>query len=433
MNAIKEIKNPVKKTIGHRRLVGQIMTYTAIPIAMVEGAKALYGISNDQLRAIRELFVNDTYAEGDVIIPIYEDGKYKIINLSNGYFYDTMINPIMTVISHVDTHPEEPLLKALATGMAISAGKELEPFIGESIWLQAVLDVFARNGLNKDGYRIYNPEDSVGNIVKETAAHVGMNLSPGSLPQFKRLVAALRDKTINGVEYELTDEALGFIGLRQIPLDIERKLNSKIGEFTFKVSDERRLIYKGSLTGDPVKDDDLIVKQFIFANQQKLKNYNQMRKYYDAARMLGLSSKKIKAEFERRGYKALYDDIKKNKFKPFEITDRMVEAYEYQSKKYGIENPLNRRVKKKIKKIIKRLKKQKLNREFRIDEADYISSLPDIGTVAPQPPKATQLAQTPMPDQKLVASMPQINQQTGLTRTQSALLSPSEQVIARRT
>ena len=40
---------------------------------------------------------------------------------------------------------------------------------------------------------------------------------------------------------------------------------------------------------------------------------------------------------------------------------------------------------------------------------------------------------TPMPDQKLVASMPQINQQTGLTRTQSALLSPSEQVIARKT
>jgi len=48
---------------------------------------------------------------------------------------------------------------------------------------------------------------------------------------------------------------------------------------------------------------------------------------------------------------------------------------------------------------------------------------------APTPP----LPGTPMPDKKLVASMPQINQQTGLTRTQSALLSPSEQVIARRT
>ena len=47
--------------------------------------------------------------------------------------------------------------------------------------------------------------------------------------------------------------------------------------------------------------------------------------------------------------------------------------------------------------------------------------------------KAQPLPKTPMPDKKLVASMPQINKQTGLTRTQSALLSPSEQVIARRT
>ena len=43
------------------------------------------------------------------------------------------------------------------------------------------------------------------------------------------------------------------------------------------------------------------------------------------------------------------------------------------------------------------------------------------------------LPDTPMPDQRLVASMPQVNQQTGLTRNQSALLSPTEKVIAGRT
>ena len=37
---------------------------------------------------------------------------------------------------------------------------------------------------------------------------------------------------------------------------------------------------------------------------------------------------------------------------------------------------------------------------------------------------------TPMPK---VAVAPQINQQTGLTRTEAALLSPSEQEIAKRT
>ena len=57
-----------------------------------------------------------------------------------------------------------------------------------------------------------------------------------------------------------------------------------------------------------------------------------------------------------------------------------------------------------------------------------ITAFPGKANIQPPP-----LPGTPMPDQKLVASAPQINQQTGLTRTESALLSPSEQVIARRT
>ena len=66
-----------------------------------------------------------------------------------------------------------------------------------------------------------------------------------------------------------------------------------------------------------------------------------MKKYYDAARALNMSDKKIKEEFDRRGQKSLYKLIKKNKFKPFEITKGMQEAYEYQSKKYGIPDVLD--------------------------------------------------------------------------------------------
>ena len=60
---------------------------------------------------------------------------------------------------------------------------------------------------------------------------------------------------------------------------------------------------------------------------------------------------------------------------------------------------------------------------------NIINPLGNVMGKAPDVP----LPKTPMPDQRLVASVPQINQQTGLTRTQSALLSPSEQVIARKT
>ena len=73
-----------------------------------------------------------------------------------------------------------------------------------------------------------------------------------------------------------------------------------------------------------------------------------------------------------------------------------------------------------------------LNQPWRIKSKDWIRSdkpmkLPEgFEPVGALPP-------TPMPDQKLVASMPQINPQTGLTPTEAALLSPSEQEIARRT
>jgi len=75
-----------------------------------------------------------------------------------------------------------------------------------------------------------------------------------------------------------------------------------------------------------------------------------------------------------------------------------------------------------------------LNQPWRIKPKDWIRSDKPIELPEGFTPVGTApLPKTPMPDQKLVASMPQINQQTGLTRTESALLSPSEQEIARRT
>ena len=426
--ALKQSRDPVLQSIGYKRMVGMATTYATLPVAAYEISRAVYGITRDQVTAIKDLFLTDGYAEGDVILPVYENGKYKIINLSNGYFYDSVIRPINTMISNVDASPDEPLIAGLVEGLVKGFGKELEPFIGESIWTQAVLDVFARGGLDKDGRKIYNPQDHAGEIAKDIALHVGQNLSPGSLPQFKRLIGAVMDESINGTKFDVSDELLGFIGMRQVPLDVERKLNGRIGQFLFEQSDERKLIYDDTLSGDPVKDSDLIVRQFIFANQRKLESFNQMRKYYDAAKTLNMSDKKIKEEFDRRGQKSLYKLIKKNKFKPFEITKGMEEAYEYQSKKYGIPNVLDSTTRRKIKRIIKKLKKQRLNQDFRINESDFISSLPDIGTVAPQ---VANLPTTPPPN----PLTSQVNKSpiTNLTGTEEALLSPTEKVIAART
>ena len=428
--ALKQSRDPVLQQIGYKRMIGMAATYAVLPTMAYEIGRGLYGISREQVSAIKELFLKGGYADGDVILPVYENGKYKIINLSNGFFYDSVIRPINSMIANVDAKPDEALIPALTEGLVLAFGKELRPFIGESIWTQAVLDVFARGGLDKDGRRIYNPQDHAGEIAKDIALHVGGNLSPGSLPQFKRLIGAVMDKSINGTTFEVSDELMGFIGMRQVPLDVERKLNGKIGQFLFEQSDERKLIYAGTLSGDPVKDEDKIVKQFIFANERRLESYNQMRRYYDAARALGMSKSKIKEEFERRTMGPLFKAVSKNKFVPFTISSKMEESYEYQSKKYGVPNVLDNNTRRKIKRIIKRLKKQRLNQPYRIDESDYISALPN--TESPQQ-VATQPATNNTAPAKVTITQPQINQQDGLTGTERAVLSPMEKEIARTT
>jgi len=78
-----------------------------------------------------------------------------------------------------------------------------------------------------------------------------------------------------------------------------------------------------------------------------------------------------------------------------------------------------------------------LNKDWTMDAEDFYYKEPSKKEETPLPAEdgmiweKTSLPPTSMPK---VAQIPaQINPQTGLTRTESALLSPSEQVIARKT
>ena len=72
--ALKEIKDPVRKQIGYNSLVGQAFTYATLPPLLVETFRGLYGITRDQLSAIREVL--PTWSEDNTILPVYENGKF---------------------------------------------------------------------------------------------------------------------------------------------------------------------------------------------------------------------------------------------------------------------------------------------------------------------------------------------------------------------
>ena len=95
----------------------------------------------------------------------------------------------------------------------------------------------------------------------------------------RRLYHAYTGKTLKGTEYQMPDELLGLIGMRKAPLDIYRSMQINIGKFLGRERDERKLIYSGTLSGDPVTDDNKIIEQFIWANHQRLDAFNEMKRY----------------------------------------------------------------------------------------------------------------------------------------------------------
>jgi hypothetical protein len=438
--AKKEIQNPILARIGYERAAGFATTVGILGPAAVWGASQAYGFTKEKLMALRE-FV-PYFSENSTLLPVYEDGKYKYIDFSRAFFYDVVTAPVQTAFTEMNRREDEGVIPSLAIGLTKAFAQLADPFVSESIWISGVADLYFRKGVTKQGQKIWNERDGTGTKVAKAIGHLTKLYTPGSAVQLERLYSSITGKTIKGTQYEVSDELLGLLGLRKAPVDIPRSMEIMIGQFRKSERNERNLIYAGTLTGDPVKDDNLIIQQFIFANKQRLETFEVMRRQYDAAKLLGMKEKEIKQIFQDRQMMPLYKAIKRNKFNPFGVSDGMKDAYARLADKYNIPNPLSKRILKRINKIEKKLKKQRLNKDFIIDEERYLFNEQNIfekgielfnkeKETKPLPEGFSQ--KPPQPVVNTTAVSQQKDPITNLTSTETALLSPTEKVIAGRT
>lgn len=71
-------------------------------------------------------------------------------------------------------------------GMVRGLDRLIEPFIGESIYYGLVADLFIRGGVDRDGNRVWNPEDDDIDKWIKGVTHFGYTASPLSYPQLKK-------------------------------------------------------------------------------------------------------------------------------------------------------------------------------------------------------------------------------------------------------
>jgi len=238
-----------------------------------------------------------------------------------------------------------------------------------------------------------------------------------------RLYKAILGETVKGEKYEVPSELMGLFGFREVPLNLEKTLNFRIQEFKRNERNERNLIYRGTRSGDPIDDMNIIIRQYIEANKQRYDSYNSMRRLYDALKVLGMRDDAIAEEYNDRKALKLYGFIENNRFQPFSVSTDVIAAYAKESEEKNIPNPLNEKVLKQLEKIQEDMFDLKLNQEFNINVEDYLLENKKT-SVLPLPEQS-------MPNPEIMqASLP--TNQNGLTVTEQALLSDEEKMIRLR-
>jgi len=446
--AIYEIKHEVKLAdgtivkplagIGYRRLAGMLATTAIEPAAMVAAGQAIYDVSNDELDAIKRFVPN--WSKNSTIIPIKdkETGELKYIDFSHFNAYDTLYKPIQGAFNEValGKNDRRGIMGNFVKGIASSTSDILSPFVSQSIYTQALGDVFNKDGRSADGKVIYNPEDLTGTKIQKSILHVAGSLMPFGAPQWKRLGLSLYPVDSEGRfdkygnTYELKDELLGIGGFRAIKLDLPKNLGFKVSQFQKDADNARRLFTSETLLGGPITPEDM-VDSYINANRALYNVKSELYNDLNAAKTLNISNQDLSRSTARLSKKDL-SNLDKGIFSPLNISKDVEKLFAQNADRLGLPNTYQE-VKPVIDSIKQTLSTNPLSNGVFPKIQNPFKNLPKP-TLAPiqniiSQPLSTSTATTGTMNLNPAVTGQKIDPTTKLTRNETVLLKPSEQAI----
>ena len=410
---------------GFKRLSGMATTLTVVPAAAVEGAKWIYDVSEDEIQALRQ-FVPD-WSKNSTLIPIRtDDDELRYIDFSHSNAYDVIARPFRTLTNNIiaGEATDQTLLSGFVNGVNEAGAEIMNPFISESIWTEAVTDLTVRGGRTSEGRQLYTDQTPAGNKAAIRFLHLGQALAP-SYKQFQRLgQAAFGTPDKRGDVLNIGPELAGFMGLRPIKVDPLASMGFKIAEYQTGIRNARREFtggYFGILRGGRIKPND-VIQSYYNSNRARFLVQQEMNKNINAAGILGVNTNTLRKEFKDRQLSdATFRNLSRGKFEPYFPSADIQERFAEIAKNLGDPN-IFREVVPTLRLMSGEFRSLPLDSNFDVELNDYLFE--DIATPT--------LPSTPQPTVNTQANVQNVNPTTNLTSTETALLSPEEQVIRQR-
>ena len=449
---------------GYRRLIGAFVTLGGAEKGVSALGQNLTGVTMEQIEAYKRS-LSAPWDSRAAIIPInkWKEGVGKAINFSYFSPYDVVKQPFGAAIKTL----EEGKLKqqdADVIAFNLMLGKDgpvmklLDPFVSQAIAFEKVEDVLpkgfltgGRGGETKTGKRVYSDTDDGPNAFIKSIAHIIEGVQPTGITTTGKIIKGIKgDIKRGGQPVSLMDELLAlFSGIRIINVDVPRSMQYKVTDYNKKIKSVTATEKFFSLENYQNRGPLVLADEFRQIQEEAFRVNQDFHLILQDALAVGVPKNQlIKILRNRRIPYAKVKKLINGTNIPYtgyeERMKKRVKEAEAEAKRRGQGETINKEYfypKRLFRDILNEYKRKKLlapeedsslqelEKYLEQRDTDNLSSLPTEETTQLANIQTPPLPNTGMP---VVQRTQQIDPNTNLTRTQQALLSPTEQIIASR-
>jgi hypothetical protein len=332
-------------------------------------------------------------------------------------------------------------------------GPLVDPFISEAIALERIQDILpagkgGRGGQTKTGSKIYSETDDTGTRIQKSFAHIIQGVEPGVLTTGRKIKKGIqKDITKGGTPVNARDEMLAlFSGIRIINVDAPRAYNYKLTDFNKR----RRSVTTSenfyNLTNLSQRGGEALANEFRQIQDEAFKVQQEFYQVIKDAEAMGVPKRELRKINKGRISSKEFRKISRGKFIPAPYSKSRMKQRIKDAEKAHPDKSIDRRwvfPRSELNKVIREYRNKSLEPPKPVEEVEEIDINEESEIKVPKKQFQSRLKQPKMqtpplpPTPAATAVNPRntavINPLSGLTRSETALLSPSEQEIARRT
>tara|TARA_B100000513_G_scaffold170306_1_gene86173 strand:- start:201 stop:6533 length:6333 start_codon:yes stop_codon:yes gene_type:complete len=439
--------NAALRELGYRTLIGQYLTYGGIGLGTTYLGKQLSNMTDQQMKDLKMYFAPEFMRNSDLIpITPMKDGVVKVFDNSRYFPYDLITATVGNLMNRVFTSQEKLDPDEIETDMFRDLYNYTGPFadlaggtlFGTAIGFEPAL-TFLTGGRTKTGSRIYAKTDTTIEKFDKMFAYTFETINPGFVRTLQNMYKAFAGMlTGTGQPIKPEDELFKLWGGSAVTLDVSGSFRYKIGNL--KSSFREPKVSEGFFNPD-FRTGDQLAREYNEQNEEAFREQYEFFKLVRAAKRSNFMTDvdMIRLLKDRVGTKTA-TNILSGRFTPLSYSKDALRS-RYENVKRGNPNetlligeflPFA-----KLESVKNRWKVLRFE-DFEREQKEPIQ--PQAKALFPLKPDQESVAQdiTPQPlpdtpDPNISAAPPvDVNPLTGLTTTETALLSPGEQAIRQR-